>query len=66
MSNKEACLDFYQASPFAIGNVQKSHRLALDPVVRVDLRSSLFLSMIAGLRNLGMEIPKMFERSDDK
>ena len=66
VSGTDACADFYQASPFAIGNVMKSKRLALDPVVRVDLRTSLFLSLIEGLRKLDIEIPKILTRSAEK
>lgn len=58
LSGNEACIDFYQTSPFAIGAVLKSKKLALDPVVRVDLRSSLFFGLIKGLRGLGVDAPK--------
>jgi hypothetical protein len=63
-AGNEACADFYMASPFALGNVMKSKRLALDPVVRVNLRSTLFLSMLDGLRKLGIAPQKIFHRSD--
>lgn len=59
LSGHEACLDFYQASPFAIGAVLKSKKLAVDPVVRVDLRSSLLFGLIQGIRDLGIEEPKI-------
>jgi hypothetical protein len=55
MNDNEACLDFYQASPFSMGAAFKSKKLALDPVVRIDLRSSLFMAIIDGLRGLGIK-----------
>jgi hypothetical protein len=45
MSGPEACIDFYKASPFAMGVAMRSNKLSLDPVVRVDFRSSLFMAL---------------------
>jgi hypothetical protein len=52
----EACLDFYQASPFAFSAAVGIRKLAVDPVVRVDMRASSFLGMLAGLRKWREEI----------
>lgn len=46
LSGAEACVDFYHSSAFAVGASKHTNKLALDPVVRVDLRSSLLLGMI--------------------
>ena len=46
MSGREACIDFYHSSAFAIGASKRTNKLALDPVVRVDLRTSLFLGLL--------------------
>lgn len=46
----EACMDFYQASAFALSAAAGMRKLALDPVVRVDMRVSSFLGMLAGLQ----------------
>lgn len=54
ITDNETCLDFYQASPFALGNVVKTEELALEPVVRIDLRSSLFLGLLKGLEEKGI------------
>lgn len=54
VSGSEACLDFYQASPFSMSAVAASRKLALEPVVRVDLRTSLFLALIENFRSLGI------------
>ncbi len=55
ISGNETCLDFYQASPFAIRNVMQTKKLPLDPVVRVDMPTALFLSLVEGIRALGIE-----------
>ncbi len=57
ISDNEACIDFYHASAFSLGAVQHSQKMAVDPVVRIDLRSSLLFGLIAGLR--GLAIPSM-------
>jgi hypothetical protein len=50
VSGQEACIDFYEASPFAMGVAARSQRLDVDPVVRVGLRSSLFMALILEIR----------------
>lgn len=55
INENEACLDFYQASPFSMGAAIKSKKLAVDPVVRIDLRASLFFAMVDGIKGLGIE-----------
>ena len=64
ISDNEACVDFYQASPFSLGAAMQSKKLALDPVVRIDLRSSLFLAMVEGLRSLGIQPQELKVRGD--
>lgn len=44
MAGKETCMDFYHASAFAIRKAETETSMEVEPVVRVDLRSSLFLS----------------------
>jgi hypothetical protein len=61
MTENETCLDFYQASPFALGNVAKTQELALEPVVRIDLRSSLFLGLMKGFEENGID-PMEFKK----
>jgi hypothetical protein len=55
MSGREACLDFFHASAFAISAVVHTSKLALDAVVRVDLRSSLALGLFQELGRLVAE-----------
>lgn len=56
MSGKEGCADFYHSSAFAMGASKASGKLALDPVVRVDIRSSLLLGMLKVLRETYSEV----------
>lgn len=50
ISGAESCFDFFQASPFAIVAAPKAKKLALDPVVRVELRTSLLFSIVDKLK----------------
>jgi hypothetical protein len=51
ITGHESCIDFYEASPFAMGIALRSEKLSLEPVVRVDLRTSLFLGLLKDLRS---------------
>jgi hypothetical protein len=51
ITGHEACIDFYQASPFAMGVVMRSQKLSLEPVVRIDLRTSLLIGLLQELRS---------------
>lgn len=64
VSGNESCLDFYQASPFSMMTVVASRKLALEPVVRVDLRTSLLLSLIDGFRSLGITAQEIKTRGE--
>jgi hypothetical protein len=44
IAGKETCMDFYHASAFAIRKAETETVMEIEPVVRVDLRSSLFVS----------------------
>ena len=58
ITGREGCMDFYHVSPFSITAAAKSRKLALDPVVRVDLRATLVFGLIAELRSLLAGLPK--------
>ncbi|MDP9008865.1 MAG: hypothetical protein M3N91_09220 [Pseudomonadota bacterium] len=64
MSDNEACIDFYQASPFALGLAFKTNKLALEPVVRIDCRSTLFFGMTKGLADLGIKPMELISKGD--
>ncbi len=56
-SGRESCLDFYYASPFSKAAVSRTNKLALDPVVRVDLRTGLLLGLYNHLKGLIVNLP---------
>jgi hypothetical protein len=55
----DACLDFYQASPFAVRTAMQSNKVALDAVVRIDLHIGLLLAFIAELRSIRAQFPNI-------
>lgn len=57
VNGREGCCDFYHASPFAMAATAKTKKLAVDPVVRVDLRASLLLGVVKELRKLLNSLP---------
>lgn len=52
VSGDEAAMDFFKASPFSIQAAPHRGKLMLDPVVRVDLRSSAMVGLIHELRRI--------------
>jgi hypothetical protein len=58
VSGGETCLDFYHMSPFSILKIQSTHKVALDPVVRVHVRTALFTALMKKLRQMLDELPK--------
>jgi len=50
VSSTEACVDFFEASPFSLGVAVQSDTLHVDPVVRVSLTTPLLLGMVMELR----------------
>lgn len=59
VSDEEACMDFFQASPFSMGAAPHSKQLSLDPVVRVDLPTSLMLSFVSELNKIAPQLPEI-------
>jgi hypothetical protein len=59
-SADETTLDFYQASAFALAAMGSSGKLSLDPVVRIDMRTSLVMGLIASLRKLSSQFPSAY------
>jgi hypothetical protein len=47
IAGHETCIDFYHANAFAIGKSEGATKLEVEPVVRVDLRTSLFMSLVS-------------------
>jgi hypothetical protein len=57
VSGYETCIDFVHASPFAMRAASTSKELAVEPVVRVDIPTALFMSLIDGLRSAVAAFP---------
>ena len=51
-SGQDACLDFYHANPYSVMMVPATNKLFLEPIVRVNTRTSLVLSLVNRLRQL--------------
>lgn len=58
ISGREGCMDFYYASPFSKSVAAQAKKLAVDPVVRVDVRTSLMLGLNAKLAQILDELPE--------
>lgn len=56
VSGHEACLDFYHASAFASKKAETTNALEVEAIVRVDMRTSLFLPLISRTLELEAEI----------
>ena len=57
VSGQEACVDFYQISPFARLNVMASKKISVDPVVRVELSTSLLVALVEKLKEISSNFP---------
>jgi hypothetical protein len=58
MAGEEACLDFYNASPFSIRSLQVTKKIGVEPVVRVDLRVTLLQAILDELALIEQKLPK--------
>lgn len=52
-SGGEACLDFYQVSPFSAHAANNGAKISLSPIVRIELRSGQLLGLLSELEALG-------------
>jgi hypothetical protein len=57
ISGREACLDFYNASPFSMAKMQSSSKLSVEPVVRVDISLGLLAALHKKLGELKNSFP---------
>jgi hypothetical protein len=57
VAGREGCVDFYHASAFSKGAVAQTQKLAIDAIVRVDLRTSMMVGLVNGMRQLLKEVP---------
>lgn len=56
-ASREACLDCYHISPFTFRALQHSDHIGLNPVVRIDLPTSLLYSLLKALLELRSALP---------
>lgn len=56
-AGREACLDFYHASSFALHSLGQGGKLLVDPVVRVTLSAQLLMAIYIGLGELKNSMP---------
>ncbi|HEY9158646.1 hypothetical protein [Candidatus Binatus sp.] len=56
-SGREACLDFYNSSPFVLAVAQRGGKFALDPILRVDLGTGLLVAILDRMESLKSDLP---------
>ncbi|PIG29380.1 hypothetical protein CLU93_3688 [Janthinobacterium sp. 35] len=56
IAGHESCLDFYHASAFAMGKSRTNSSLDIEPVVRVDMRTSQFASLVDKVNEVAMTL----------
>jgi hypothetical protein len=56
-SGREACLDFYFASPYMMSRLSKNEEFAVEPVVRVTLSAGLMWAMLLEFEHLKSLFP---------
>lgn len=56
ISGHETCMDFYQVNAFAMAKAGKSDKLEVEPVVRVEMRTSLFSALSKEVARIAAEI----------
>jgi hypothetical protein len=56
---EDSCLDFYYASPFALQKAAALSKLAVDPVVRVNISTSLFFAVWDKLSEMASSMPSL-------
>jgi len=56
-AGREACMDFYIASAFALHGMNKNMNLPVDGVVRISLPTVLFMAILEKIAKLGKKLP---------
>jgi hypothetical protein len=57
IADDEVCLDFFQASAFSVHDAQRTHKLSVDAIVRIEFRLSLLLGLVKRLTELERQLP---------
>jgi hypothetical protein len=55
----DGCLDFYYTSPFSIKSINFGNKIAVEPVVRVNLPTPLLVALWRRLKELGPDLPSL-------
>ena len=63
IAGHETCLDFYHASAFAAKKSESNDELEVEPIVRVDLRTSLLVPLIDRITEISDQIVSQHNRS---
>jgi hypothetical protein len=61
IAGHEACLDFYHASAFAVRKSEGQNKLDVEPVVRVDIRTGLFLSLNDRIQEIASQLAMTYK-----
>lgn len=56
-SGRETCMDFYHANAFTIAALPATSKMHLEPVVRINTRTSLMLALVHRLQELRRDFP---------
>lgn len=64
IANEDACMDFFQMSPFSLLSASHTKKVGLDPVVRVDLPASLLFGLVQKLQGMSSRLPSAFLEPD--
>ncbi len=59
LSGEEAVIDLYHASAFSVSAAQHAKKIAVEPVVRIDLSLSIFVGLLSCARLMAMKWPKV-------
>ena len=59
VSGYETCIDFYHASAFAMRMAADTKTFSVEPIVRVDIQTSIFLSMVQELQTIVKSFPRL-------
>ena len=57
----DTCLDFYNATPFSMKKSEGKDELEIEPVVRIEMRTTMFVALMRELFVIEGEIMKTFE-----
>ena len=56
-AGREACIDFYHASPFSLHYVQQNKKMSIESVVRVMLGTGLAIALVDKIREVSAKFP---------